>query len=132
MAVSAPGPVAPDADGLSVARGVCIFVRRAREGSPHPHGRQGMNAAAMAGAVRSGQSSAAQMVDDALRRIAALDSSLHAFCTLDEAGARAAAERIDRRLARNDPVGPLAGVPVGVKDLICTRDLRTTFGSRLY
>lgn len=86
----------------------------------------------MADAVRSGRSSAMAMVDETFRRIAALDPGLHAFCTLDEAGARAAAERIDQRLSRQEPVGPLAGVPVAVKDLICTKGLRTTFGSRLY
>jgi len=83
-------------------------------------------------AVRAGRVSAEALVDETFRRIGALDASLHAFCTLDEAGARAAAAQIDRRIAQGEAVGPLAGVPVAVKDLICTRGLRTTFGSRLY
>lgn len=91
-----------------------------------------MSAAAIAEAVKNGRASAMSMVDETFRRIAALDPSLHAFCTLDEEGAREAADNIDRRLARNEPVGALAGVPVAVKDLICTKGLRTTFGSRLY
>ncbi|QHI97581.1 amidase [Xylophilus rhododendri] len=86
----------------------------------------------IAEAVRSGTASAESLVDETFARIAALDGSLHAFCTLDEAGARDAAREVDRRIARGDPVGPLAGVPVAVKDLICTRGLRTTFGSQLY
>jgi aspartyl-tRNA(Asn)/glutamyl-tRNA(Gln) amidotransferase subunit A len=61
-----------------------------------------------------------------------LDGRFHAFCTVDADAARDVAERIDRRLRRGDAVGPLAGVPVAVKDLLCTRGLRTTFGSVAY
>ncbi len=75
--------------------------------------------------------SAREVAEASISRIEALDRDLHAFCTLDET-AMAQAEDIDRRLAAGLPVGPLAGVPVAVKDLICTRNLRTTFGSRLY
>jgi aspartyl-tRNA(Asn)/glutamyl-tRNA(Gln) amidotransferase subunit A len=88
--------------------------------------------APIAAAVREGRTSAVTVAKEALRRIAALDTQLHAFCTPDEEGALAAAQRIDERIARGDKVGPLAGVPVAVKDLICTQGLRTTFGSRLY
>lgn len=88
--------------------------------------------APMAEAVRSGKVSAVAIVDETFRRIASIDGALHSFCTLDEEGARAAAVRIDARIARGEPVGALCGVPVGIKDLVCTRGLRTTFGSRLY
>lgn len=77
------------------------------------------------------QWTAREVAEASISRIEALDRDLHAFCTLDET-AIAQAEDIDRRLAAGLPVGPLAGVPVAVKDLICTRGLRTTFGSRLY
>ena len=88
--------------------------------------------AELAGAIGRGEVSAVQALQSTLDSIEALDPQLHAFCTLDAAGARATAEAIDTRLARGDAVGPLAGVPVAVKDLVCTRGLRTTFGSRLY
>jgi aspartyl-tRNA(Asn)/glutamyl-tRNA(Gln) amidotransferase subunit A len=88
--------------------------------------------APIASAVRSRQISAVEVLDDALRRIDALDGELHAFCTLDATGARAQAIEVDQRIARGQTVGPLAGVPVGVKDLIATRGLLTTYGSRLY
>ena len=79
------------------------------------------------------QWTAREVAEASISRIEALDRDLHAFCTLDET-AIAQAEDIDRRLAAQAglPVGPLAGVPVAVKDLICTQGLRTTFGSRLY
>ncbi len=88
--------------------------------------------ARIAGAVASGRTSAVRVTQEALRRIRATDDRLHAFCTVDEAGALQAAEALDRRIARGEKVGALAGVPVGVKDLIATRGLRTTYGSRLY
>ena len=88
--------------------------------------------APLAAAVRAGRITAEAVLDDTLGRIAALDGRLHAFCTLDADGARAAARAVDARVSRGEPVGALAGVPVAVKDLICTRGLRTTFGSRLY
>jgi len=83
-------------------------------------------------AVTRGRVTAEAVLDDALARIAALDDRLHAFCTLDADGARTAARAVDARVARGEPAGALAGVPVAIKDLVCTRGLRTTFGSRLY
>jgi aspartyl-tRNA(Asn)/glutamyl-tRNA(Gln) amidotransferase subunit A len=88
--------------------------------------------AELAAAIRAGALRAADVVEASLARIAAVDGALHAFCTLDADGARAQADDVDVRLARGDAVGPLAGVPVAIKDLLSTRGLRTTFGSRLY
>jgi aspartyl-tRNA(Asn)/glutamyl-tRNA(Gln) amidotransferase subunit A len=86
----------------------------------------------LAAAIRRREFSASEAVDAALSRIAMLDGRFHAFCTVDPDAARDVAERIDQRLYRGDAVGPLAGVPVAVKDLLCTRGLRTTFGSAAY
>ena len=86
----------------------------------------------LAAAIRRREFSASEAVDAALTRIAVLDGRFHAFCTVDPDAARDVAERIDQRLYRGDAVGPLAGVPVAVKDLLCTRGLRTTFGSAAY
>jgi aspartyl-tRNA(Asn)/glutamyl-tRNA(Gln) amidotransferase subunit A len=88
--------------------------------------------AELAAAVRSGALRAADVVEASLARIATVDATLHAFCTLDAAAAREQARAIDDRLAHGEPVGALAGVPVAIKDLIATRGLRTTYGSRLY
>jgi aspartyl-tRNA(Asn)/glutamyl-tRNA(Gln) amidotransferase subunit A len=67
-------------------------------------------------------------VSEALARIAAHDTDLGAFLAVDREGALAAARHLD---AQGDHGGPLTGVPLAVKDALCTRGLRTTAGSRL-
>ncbi|HMN85773.1 MAG TPA: amidase, partial [Bauldia sp.] len=61
-----------------------------------------------------------------------LDPLLRAFCTFVPDAALADARALEERIARGEDPGPLAGVPVGIKDLILTRGIRTTFGSRLF
>ena len=78
----------------------------------------------LAAAIRNRSVSAAQAVEATLASIEALDPQLNVFCTLDADGARRSAAHIDRRLAQGEAVGSLAGVPVAIKDLICTRGLR--------
>jgi aspartyl-tRNA(Asn)/glutamyl-tRNA(Gln) amidotransferase subunit A len=82
--------------------------------------------------VRARKVAATEVVEACLRRIQDRDHDLNAFVTLDPEGARAAAEVIDRRVAAGEDPGALSGAPVGVKDLLFTADLRTTFGSVHY
>lgn len=90
------------------------------------------SAATLAGMIAKRQISAREAVSDALGRIEAQDPALAAFCTVVPEPALAAAEAVDARLARGEAVGPLAGVPVAIKDLVSTAGIRTTFGSPLY
>ena len=74
---------------------------------------------------------AADVVDASLRRIAALDGRLHAFLHVDDAGARRAAADLDDRVARGETVGPLAGVPLAVKDNLAVAGLPLTCASKV-
>ena len=83
-------------------------------------------------AVVAGRLSATEVARHFIARIAHLDPRLHSFFTLAADAALAQAEDIDRRIHRGEPVGPLAGVPVSIKDQLWTRGIRTTGGSRIY
>jgi aspartyl-tRNA(Asn)/glutamyl-tRNA(Gln) amidotransferase subunit A len=85
----------------------------------------------IAAGVAAGSLSAAAIVDQHLARIEAGDDEIHAFNTVVADRAREAAAAIDRSVADGRPVGPLAGVPVALKDNFCTRGVPTTCSSRI-
>jgi aspartyl-tRNA(Asn)/glutamyl-tRNA(Gln) amidotransferase subunit A len=85
----------------------------------------------IAAAVRAGTTRARDVVDEHLARIDARESELHAFNLVLADEARRAADDIDAAVARGDAVGPLAGVPVAIKDNLTTRGLPTTCSSRI-
>ena len=72
-----------------------------------------------------------ELVDDFYVQIERRNPELNAFLTLAPERAYAQADRMDRLIARGDSLPPLAGVPVAVKDVISTRGLTTTCGSRI-
>ena len=88
-------------------------------------------ASALADAVRSGSTTAAAVVEESLAAIAHGDGEVHAFVTVLADDARRQAAEVDRRVAAGEDPGPLAGVPVAVKDNLCTRGAPTTCGSRI-
>ena len=90
-----------------------------------------LGAAELAAAVASGETSAAEVTRAHLDRIAAVDDRVHAFLHVDTDGALAAADAVDRARAAGEPLGPLAGVPLALKDVIVTRGVPTTCGSRI-
>lgn len=82
--------------------------------------------------VRSGKLSAREVVGHALERIDALNPVLNAFVSLDPEAALVAAGRIDEAVASGEDPGPLAGVPIGVKDLEDAAGFVTSHGSAIF
>jgi aspartyl-tRNA(Asn)/glutamyl-tRNA(Gln) amidotransferase subunit A len=81
--------------------------------------------------IARGEIRAADLLEAVLRRVEAEEERIHAFVTVTADLAREQAAAVDAARARGEALGPLAGVPVAVKDIICTRGVRTTCGSRI-
>jgi aspartyl-tRNA(Asn)/glutamyl-tRNA(Gln) amidotransferase subunit A len=90
-----------------------------------------LTAAELARAIATGETSAVEVAKAHLDRIAAVDAAVHAFLHVDHYGALAAARVVDERRRRGESLGPLAGVPLALKDIITTADMPTTCGSRI-
>ena len=86
----------------------------------------------LAAEVRSGKRAARDLVTHALERIEALNPKVNAFVAVDEDGALEAAARIDETVAGGEDPGPLAGIPIGVKDLDDAAGFVTSHGSAVF
>jgi aspartyl-tRNA(Asn)/glutamyl-tRNA(Gln) amidotransferase subunit A len=86
---------------------------------------------AIAAAVRSGEATALSVVEEALRRIDSEETRLHCFNLLTADRALEAARLVDESVAAGGDPGPLAGVPVALKDNLCTRGIETTCSSKI-
>lgn len=91
-----------------------------------------MDAVTLAKRIKSKELSATEVTEAVLRRMDVLEPHLHAFCTPTPDVARAAAKAVDAQIAKGEAVGPLAGVPIGIKDLVATKGIKTVMGSKLY
>ncbi len=91
-----------------------------------------MTAVGIAVAIRKSKVSALEVLELHVKRIEASNKELNAFVYLDLDAARKTAKEIDRRIARGEDPGPLAGVPYGVKDLYDAAGMPTSRGSLLY
>jgi aspartyl-tRNA(Asn)/glutamyl-tRNA(Gln) amidotransferase subunit A len=85
----------------------------------------------VAAAVRAGERSARDVVEEHLDVIASRDDEIHAFNLVLADEARASADAVDATVARGRDPGPLAGLPVALKDNLCTRGVPTTCSSRI-
>ena len=81
--------------------------------------------------IAAGKVSAVEVCRAFLERIEAVNPSLNAFNLVAADRALARADDLDRRRAKGESAGPLAGVPVAIKDNFCVRGMRTTASSRI-
>ncbi len=82
--------------------------------------------------IRARKISPLELLESLLSRIAQHNPALNAVVTLVEERARSAARAAEHAVMRGDALGPLHGLPIGIKDIVPTADIRTTYGSPLY
>jgi aspartyl-tRNA(Asn)/glutamyl-tRNA(Gln) amidotransferase subunit A len=90
-----------------------------------------LTAAATAEAIAAGTLTAVEVTEAHLARIDAVDEKVHAFLHVDREGALAQARAVDAKRAAGEPLGPLAGVPLALKDIFTTEGVPTTVGSKI-
>ncbi|MEP5436693.1 MAG: amidase family protein [Paracoccaceae bacterium] len=91
-----------------------------------------MSATELAGLVRSKKISPVEVAEASIERMELLDPVLHAYCTPTPDLMRAQAKAVEKKIMDGDEVGPTAGVPVGIKDLVVMKDYPTVSGSVAY
>ena len=85
----------------------------------------------MAAAMAVGEITSEKLTQEHYDRIADVDADVHAFLYLDHEGALAQARAVDKARANGEKVGPLAGVPLALKDVMVQKDVPTTAGSKI-
>jgi len=93
--------------------------------------RRDMTISAWRQQLQSGEVSSRELVDQHLKRLESSEPSLNAFVEVTADQARAEASRIDEARAAGETLGPLAGLPLAIKDNLCTKGVRTTCSSRM-
>ena len=90
-----------------------------------------LTAAATRAAIQERQFTAVSLVGEFYKKIAVEDADVHAYLTLSKDRALAQAERIDKIADKGDPLPPLGGVPMAIKDVMVTKGVRSTAGSKI-
>ncbi|WSA92200.1 Asp-tRNA(Asn)/Glu-tRNA(Gln) amidotransferase subunit GatA [Streptomyces sp. NBC_01795] len=90
-----------------------------------------LSAARLAEKIASGEVTSVEVTEAHLARIEAVDEKVHAFLHVDREGALAQAREVDARRERGEKLGPLAGVPLALKDIFTTEGVPTTVGSKI-
>jgi aspartyl-tRNA(Asn)/glutamyl-tRNA(Gln) amidotransferase subunit A len=90
-----------------------------------------LSAFQIAAQVKSKAVSCREVTDEFIARIEAVEDRVKAFVTLTPDEARKRADSLDRHLAAGEDIGPLGGVPIALKDLLCTRGVKTTCSSKM-
>ncbi|WP_019544823.1 Asp-tRNA(Asn)/Glu-tRNA(Gln) amidotransferase subunit GatA [Streptomyces sulphureus] len=90
-----------------------------------------LSAAALAEKIAAGEVTAVEATEAHLARIEAVDEKVHAFLHLDREGALAKAREVDAKREAGERLGPLAGVPLALKDIFTTEGIPTTVGSKI-
>ncbi|MCQ6250557.1 Asp-tRNA(Asn)/Glu-tRNA(Gln) amidotransferase subunit GatA [Streptomyces malaysiensis] len=90
-----------------------------------------LTAAEIAARIASGEVTAVEVTEAHLARIEAIDEKVHAFLHVDREGALAQARAVDEKRERGAELGPLAGVPLALKDIFTTEGIPTTVGSKI-
>ncbi len=94
-------------------------------------GLKGWTVAGVRAAVVEGRMSAVALAEEHFERIAKVDPEIHSFLGLTRERALAQAETVDAAVKAGESVGPLAGVPVGIKDVLTMKGVETTAGSKI-
>ena len=81
--------------------------------------------------LKSGEVSSKELVQEKINRINELDSTLNSFLTVNTELALCKAELIDNQIASGDHLPPLSGIPIAIKDNLCTRGIKTTCASKI-
>ncbi|MXY49092.1 MAG: Asp-tRNA(Asn)/Glu-tRNA(Gln) amidotransferase subunit GatA [Gemmatimonadetes bacterium] len=90
-----------------------------------------MAAHELAPRIQSGEVTAEEVAREVLSLIEEKDPAINAYLAVDREAVIEDARDVDRRIAAGETTGPLAGVPIAIKDAICTKDLETTCASRI-
>jgi aspartyl-tRNA(Asn)/glutamyl-tRNA(Gln) amidotransferase subunit A len=85
----------------------------------------------LADRLRRREATAGDILESALSRVEAVDERLHAFLLLTEQDARARARQVDEQIGRGEDLSAVAGIPLALKDVLATRGIRSTAGSKI-